>query len=129
MTIAVDTNVLVRYLTLDDAEQTKAATEVLEGDSELLISTPVLCELVWVLKRSFDYSTAEIGQALRAITAPNRINVDRIALRAGLDMLEQGGDFADGCILADARRSGCEALVTFDRSLAKLGGAAVRLLS
>ena len=49
----LDTNVLVRYLTADDAKQTALAEKLLEQASErdqpLFIPVLVLCELVWVL--------------------------------------------------------------------------------
>jgi predicted nucleic acid-binding protein len=51
--IAVDTNVLVRYLTWDDEEQAVEAAAVLESGDVIVISTIVLCELVWVLKRAY----------------------------------------------------------------------------
>jgi len=53
----LDTNVLVRYLTADDAKQTALAEKLLEQASErdqpLFIPVLVLCELVWVLARSW----------------------------------------------------------------------------
>ena len=64
MTVAVDTNVLVRYLTWDDLAQAKAAARVIESGETIAISTIVLCELVWVLRRPYGLSTTEIADAI-----------------------------------------------------------------
>ena len=57
MKITADTNVLVRALVQDDPEQSRAACTVLEKAELIAIPLPVLCELVWVLRRV--YRTAE----------------------------------------------------------------------
>src|SRR5689334_86248 len=62
--VAVDTNVLVCYLTWDAEEQAIEAAEILESRDVIVISTIVFCELVWVLKRAYRYATAEIVDVL-----------------------------------------------------------------
>lgn len=53
--IGLDTNALVRYVVRDDAQQTAAATRLIESSCKTndpgLIALVVLCELVWVLDR------------------------------------------------------------------------------
>ena len=44
-------------------------------------------------------------------------------------MLDRGGDFADGCLIAEARNANCSALLTFDKLLAQRGGDIVQLVS
>ncbi len=122
MTIAVDTNVLVRYLTWDDEAQAEAAAAVIETDEVVAISTIVLYELAWVLKRAYRYRNDEIADAIRRIIASRNIAVDRPVAEAGLNMLERGGDFADGVIKADAIRAKSRQIVTFDRDFARLLG-------
>lgn len=130
MTLAIDTNVLVRYLTWDDDTQAQIAAELLESGEPMWISTVVLCETVWVLKRISRYSAKEITEALKGLVAPHHISVeDTEALNAGLDALSKGVDFADGCILNLALHTKAQPLVTFDRRLAKVGGASVQLLN
>ena len=51
MKITADTNVLVRALVQDDPEQAKSASALLEQAELVAIPLPVLCELVWVLRR------------------------------------------------------------------------------
>ena len=59
--IALDTNVLVRFLVADDEEQNQRATELIEAaiqkEDALYISDIVLVETVWVLSRSYQSSS------------------------------------------------------------------------
>jgi len=48
--IAVDTNVLARYLLNDDIEQAKGAARVLAGRELIDVPLSVWLELVWVLQ-------------------------------------------------------------------------------
>jgi predicted nucleic-acid-binding protein len=48
--LAVDTNVMVRYLTGDDAEQFAKASALIR-DEDIYVGTTVLLETEWVLRR------------------------------------------------------------------------------
>ena len=49
--MGLDTNVLVRYLTQDDPEQSRIATREIETDNVSFFITSIgMCELVWVLE-------------------------------------------------------------------------------
>jgi predicted nucleic-acid-binding protein len=122
VTIAVDTNVLVRYLTWDDLGQARAAARVIEGGESIAISTIVLCEVVWVLRRAYHLSTAEIADAVQEIIESRNVVVDRPAAETGLDMLRRGGDFANGIVRHDANHARCRHIATFDREFAALLG-------
>ena len=124
MTVAVDTNVLVRYLTWDDLAQARAAARVIESGETIAISTVVLCELVWVLRRAYRLSAAEIADAIQEIIESRNVAADRPAAETGLDLLRRGGDFADGVIRHDAERARCRHVATFDREFADLLGSA-----
>jgi predicted nucleic-acid-binding protein len=123
VTVAVDTNVLVRYLTWDDLAQAKAAARVIESGETIAISTIVLCELVWVLRRPYGLSTTEIADAIQEIIESRNVAVDRPAAETGLELLRRGGDFADGIIRHDADQARCRHVATFDREFAALLGA------
>ncbi len=51
--IAIDTNVLVRFLLADDERQHREVCDFVEAardaGTQLLVLTPILCEAVWVL--------------------------------------------------------------------------------
>lgn len=125
MKVAVDTNVLVRYLTWDAEAQAIEAAAVLESGSVIVISIIVLCELVWVLKRAYRYTTAEIVDVLGDLIQTRNIEIDRPAAEVGLQMLARGGDFADGVIQYDAGRARCDRVVTFGQDFAWLSASAV----
>jgi len=122
VSIAVDTNVLVRYLTWDDVPQAKAAAAAIESGEIVAISSIVLCELVWVLKRAYRLTNTEIADAMQFVIESRNVEVDRPAAEVGLYMLSRGGDFADGIIQHDASRARCRHVVTFDREFADLLG-------
>jgi predicted nucleic-acid-binding protein len=85
--IAVDTNVLVRYLTWDDEGQAIEAARAIEGADAIVVPTIVLCELVWVLKRAHRYTGRELIDILRRFVAIRAVEIDRPAAEAGLRCL------------------------------------------
>lgn len=129
--IALDTNVLVRFLVQDDAEQARLASEIID---QLTESTPgfvgreVLVELVWVLERAYRLGRAEIAGALDGLLASTEVVIEGAdQVGAALEPYRNDGfGFADLMIAAAARRAGASELVTFDRKAASLPG--VRLL-
>ena len=98
MKIAIDTNVLVRYLTWDDEPQARKAAELIEAADQVHVSTVVLCEVVWVLTRAYQYKRHEIVPVLERLVAGREFEIDQVAARTGLRLLEAGGDFADELI-------------------------------
>jgi predicted nucleic-acid-binding protein len=117
--IAVDTNVLVRYLTWDDEGQAIEAARAIEGADAIVVPTIVLCELVWVLKRAYRYAGREIIDILRRLLAIRPVEIDRPAAEAGIAMLRRGGDFADGVIRYEADGAKCDCVVTCDPGFAR----------
>jgi predicted nucleic-acid-binding protein len=131
MKITADTNVLVRALTEDGAEQSKAAQIALSRADVVALTIPVLCELVWVL-RSYRISSSDIAETIRGLLNGTNIVVNRPAAEAGLAVLDAGGDFADGAIAYEGNWLGADAFVSFDEKAVKLieaQGRSARLLS
>lgn len=120
MRVALDTNVVLRFLTFDDEQQGLAARRLLEEADEIVISTIVLCETVWALTSGYRYPASALADALRLLIDMQGVELDRPVAEAGLEILRAGGDFADGCILFEAERLKCERLATFDKGLIKL---------
>ncbi|MDE2005957.1 MAG: type II toxin-antitoxin system VapC family toxin [Rhodospirillales bacterium] len=130
MRIAVDTNVLVRFLIWDDETQAGPAAAAIEAAETVVIPTLVLCETVCVLRRAYRRTVAEIVAVLRDLIASRPVEVDRPAAEAGLAMLAAGGDFADGVVLHQAERARAAPMLTFDRAFADAADPArVRLLA
>jgi predicted nucleic-acid-binding protein len=114
---AVDTSLIVRFLTGDDPARTASARKVIEGGG-IFVSTSVLLETEWVLRSGYGFATVRLVQALRNFAGlPGIVLEDpQLAARA-LDWAEQGLDFADALHLGAARD--CTAFMSFDRKLAK----------
>jgi predicted nucleic-acid-binding protein len=129
--ITADTNVLVRAIVGDDERQAAVAIAELAAADVVVLTMPTLCELAWVLLRSYKFPVAEVAMTLRGLIAGDTVAVDRLSAEAGLEFLGAGGDFADGVIAFEGRRMGGEVFVSFDteavHGLAAQGGSA-RLL-
>jgi predicted nucleic-acid-binding protein len=110
MKITADTNVLVRAVVQDDPAQTQQAVAVLLEASLIAVTTPSLCELVWVLRKVYGFQVSDVAQAIRALIATANVEMNRPAVAAGLAMLEAGGDFADGAIAYEGSWLGGETL-------------------
>ena len=123
--MALDTNVLVRFLVEDDPQQTKRAKSVfkkaVEEKQNLFISDVVLCELMWVLRSCYRISKMEMVQIVRRLALTKQIILaPSDECGKALDCFETGrGDFADYLILQKALLAGCTSVVTFDESLLK----------
>lgn len=118
--IAVDTNVLVRAAVGDDVKQSETARAIMSDARGLAVSLVVLCEFVWVASKVYGLSASEIARSIRALIADPKVVCDRQAVNLGLQLLESGGDFADGAMLVDAHRLGADTLATFDKLAVKL---------
>jgi predicted nucleic-acid-binding protein len=124
--------VLVRALTEDDEQQSKIAQAALRRAELIAITTPALCELVWVLSQGYKISTSDIAGAIRRLINSANVVLNRPAAEAGLALLEAGGDFADGVIAFEGNWLGADTFVSFDRKavrLMEMQGKAARLLS
>ena len=126
--IAVDTNVLVRYLVGDDAEQANAARALLERltpERPGFICRQVAVEVVWVLERAYRFTRVQIADVLVELIATDSIVVEAAddMARAAYDYRQGGVGFADLMILSAAEREGAVPLHTFDRQLARMDGA------
>jgi predicted nucleic-acid-binding protein len=110
---AIDTNVVVRYLTGDEPEQAaRARTAIDAGD--VLVSTTVLLESEWVLRSVYGFAADEVAAALRAFSGLPGVSVENpVLLAEALNLAAQGMDFADALHLGAAAR--CETMLTFDR--------------
>ncbi len=126
--IALDTNVLVRFLVDDDAVQSRAARALiaeLSPEAPGFVCREVLVELVWVLERAYGFSRDRIASVLEILfgTPALRIEVADDVIRAAFGYRRGGAEFADRMIAAAARRAGAAALYTFDRQAARLENA------
>jgi predicted nucleic-acid-binding protein len=132
MKITADTNVLVRAVTGDNAQQSKAARMALQRADVVALGLPALCELVWVLSQGYKIPSAEIAETIRRLMNGANVVVNRPAAEAGLALLDAGGDFADGAIAYEGNWLGADTFVSFDKKAVKLleaQGGSARLLA
>lgn len=125
MRITADTNILVRAIVADEPRQARIAQSTLEKADLIAITPTTLCEFVWVLSRGYDIPLDDVASAIRYLIASAKVEVNRPAVEAGLAMLSQGGDFADGVIAFEGASLGASTFASFDkdavRRLKKLG--------
>ena len=128
--IAIDTNVLMRYLVRDNLQQVAAAQALLESltpDNPGFICREVLIETVWVLERSYGLPRAQIADVLEELRHTDSLvfEVEDDLASSVLRYRSGGADFSDLMILAAAQRAGANPLYTFDRRLARFPGTAL----
>lgn len=118
MAAAVDTNVLIRFLTGDDPAQAAIAAERISRG--FLLLPTVLVEMEWVLRASYDWPREQIEAAFRDIVdLPEAIGVP-VGMDWVLDRFSAGADFSDMMHLAMA--GDADAFLTFDRQIEKRVG-------
>ena len=125
--IALDTNVVVRFLTQDDPAQSAQANAVFSRLTEAepgFLCREVVVELVWVMERAYGLPRQDIAAALDgllsarelAVEAPDRTGLAVERFRTG------GAGFSDHMIALAAREAGCRAVLSFDRKAVAQAG-------
>jgi predicted nucleic-acid-binding protein len=121
--IALDTNILVRFLVNDEPKQGKKARDLVsqldDAESRADVSDIVLCEIVWVLGSCYGFDRVQIALALKKLVGARQLRFDANdqILRAISDYESSKGDFADYLIREHAIAAGCDSVMTFDKSL------------
>src|SRR5438105_13018611 len=77
--LAVDTNVVIRYLTCDDARQFARASALIRNE-DVFVCTTVLLECEGVLRRAYQYSRERIVDALRSFPGLPAVTLEDPAL-------------------------------------------------
>ena len=98
--IALDTNVLVRFVTQDDPVQGRIVTKLFQGltaEDPAFICRETVLELVWVLGKTYSYARTDIARVLEMLLASRELEIeDADALGAIVGLYEaRGFDFAD----------------------------------
>lgn len=123
---AVDTNVLVRALVRDDAEQATRAQALLT-EAEVYVPVTVMLELEWVLRSRYGYGPKLVAQVLGKLTALGNVIVgEHQAVVAAAARVAQGWDFADA--LHHVLSEGYEDFATFDTDLVRRAGRGAKVV-
>jgi len=121
---AVDTNILVRVITRDDAQQVAAAEAWIEAGA--WVSHLVLAEVSWVLESVYDLEPGQIATAFEMLLDHKQLSLqdnDVVARALAHFRKRPSLGFSDCLVLEIARSAGHLPLGTFDRGLGKLDGA------
>ena len=121
---AIDTNVLVRLITRDDAKQVAAAEAFVARGAWVL--HVALVEAMWVLVAVYDRGPTEIAQAVEMLLNHRDLTLqDSDAVAAALERYRKRPalGFSDCLMLEVARKARHLPLGTFDRELSRLDGA------
>ena len=127
----IDTNVLIRFITRDDPDQSQRADEFLESltpQAPGFVSLVALAELVWVLRRRYRVSRTEMIQRLKQLLdSPELVLEGQAAVTRALQRFTSArADFADCLIERLGNAAGCGETVTFDQDASRFAG--MRLL-
>ena len=122
--IAVDTNILLRYVVNDDARQNERVARLFEDElnatSPGFVSLVVVCELVWALKRTYAIERDVVAAMLvEVLTMPSLVVEQGELVEAAT---RGSGDIADLIIHGIGVRYGCTRTLTFDKKFARLEG-------
>lgn len=124
--IAVDTNVIVRFLVRDDERQAEAVRRRLKLSEErrerFKIPLLVVLETIWVLESAYGKTRSDILDSIRDMRQMPvfEFEADRVIEGFLNDALRCKADLADILIAHSARNCGCDAGMTFDKEAAKL---------
>ncbi|MDG4880514.1 type II toxin-antitoxin system VapC family toxin [Mesorhizobium sp. WSM4884] len=115
--LAIDTNLIVRYLTNDHPEQSPRSRRLIDGQA-VFVAVTVILETEWVLRSAYGYGQTEIVSALRAFCGLSTVEMEEAAIvSSALDLTSAGMDFADALHLGKSGH--CAGFATFDRKLVK----------
>jgi predicted nucleic-acid-binding protein len=117
--IALDTNILVRWILQDDLEQAKIAENLLS--EPCWVGATVVLELGWVLLKPARLSRASVFRAISILFDIPTVHFERgTDLKWALERFEHGGDLGDMLHLATTAK--VDRFVTFDKKLAAKAG-------
>lgn len=115
--IAVDTNILVRFLTRDDAAQAARAAQLITQE-RIWVAKTVLLETEWVLRSLYGFEARRVNDALYKLAGLANVEFeDPTAVSQALSWTDAGLDFADCLHLAS--RGEAVSFASFDRRLVK----------
>lgn len=127
---ALDTNVLVRWITNDDPAQCAVIRRLFQSTpatgQRFYVPVTVLLETEWVLRARYGFDRTALALAFDALlSVPELELMDEIAVERALHLFRQDGapDFADCLHISLTDTAGHAPLLTFDLRAAGTKGA------
>jgi predicted nucleic-acid-binding protein len=121
--IGLDTNIVVRLFTGDDARQRAAAAQLIDGlpqGEKAVVNQVVLVEVLWTPRSVYAFDRDQLTLVVTRLSEHPKMQLldSDIARDAVHREREIGGDIADHIIALLNRAHGCEVTYTFDRDAA-----------
>lgn len=114
---AIDTNIIVRLLTGDDASQCQKARGIFESH-DVFIPDTVILETEWVLRFAYKFEPAAISAAFTKLLGLPNVRVARPDfISQAIEWHRQGLDFADALHLVASQDQ--TRFLTFDAKLVR----------
>jgi len=123
--IAIDTNILIRFLVRDDTKQTDKVYKLFKNaekqHEELYIPILVMLEVIWVLESVYEINRTDLLNALsKLILMPILCFENLSAIQSFiLDAKDSSFDLPDLLIAHSAKLKSCEKVITFDKKASK----------
>ena len=123
--MALDTNVLVRFLVKDDDQQARLVYQLFkqtEVNQEcLFVPLLVVLETIWVLQSCYGVPDDDIAKALSQLLLMPVLKFEGQPIIQGFITSSHNAkcDLADLLIAHSAKMSNCQSIVTFDKKAAR----------
>ena len=122
---AIDTNVLVRFITNDDAKQAKLTYQLFkqteENNEKLFVSLLVVLEVIWVLQSVYDASNTETLTTFSDLLLMPVLHFESETVMQNFVESAHNTkfDLSDLLIAHAAHSFECQSVLTFDKKAAK----------
>lgn len=123
--LALDTNVIVRYIAQDDPVQSAAATRIFEDiisdKNHGFITSIALCETLWVLSRAYGQSRSKLVEVIEALLKADNLELEHrdLVWSAKEDFRNGNADFSDYLLARIGKAQGASTTLSFDRNALK----------
>jgi len=123
----LDTNVLVRYITQDNARQAAKANKLIEESLSVkkpgYVTLITLVEIVWVLESCYEQPKKTILDVIYSLLTTKQLVIERAdSVYLAMKRYRTGkADFSDAVISIIAENDGCDSIVTFDKKAVSVG--------
>ena len=123
--IAVDTNVIVRFLVRDDEAQAQAVfkrfRQAEKKGETFFVPLIVVLETIWVLESAYKKPRGQIVDVIEEMLRMKifKFERDNVVAQVLSDAKGSTFDLADLLVAHSSRSSGCSSCITFDKSAAK----------
>jgi predicted nucleic-acid-binding protein len=122
---ALDNNILIRFLVADEPRQAQLVYRLFKNvekkNERFFVSLLVVLETLWVLDSVYEYTSAEIVEALKGLLALRVLDFESASvLREWLETAQTSkGDLSDLLIGHVAHNKGCSSVLTFDKKASR----------